>query len=580
MSEDLDRAAQYWGIEPIYFDVRGQRQAVTPGAIGKIATALSASGQSPAPPPQPAAPEPAYQGNGSRGWIVAVQLYSLHSRRNWGIGDFTDLAALIETMSALGAAGIGLNPLHALFSERPDDASPYAPNSRLFLNPLYIDIEAIPHFPRAYPREIPAQIGRLRNAELIDYAAVTELKWPALRVAHRSFRELATATETGDFDRFRSERGAELLRFAAFEVLRRKFQTAWWEWPAQWRHPDDDSLRQLQTDEAAELEFHQFVQWVADQQLQACSLLAKAQGMSVGLYIDLAVGVDASGADAWIAQDAMLRGLSVGAPPDEYNTAGQDWGLTAFDPHGLVRKNFAPLRDMLRAVMRYAGAIRIDHVLGLMRLFVIPYGSKPNDGAYIRFPFEAMLNVIAEESRRWHCIVIGEDLGTVPEGFRDIMYQWGLWSYLVMLFEREWDGSFKRPQHYRENALATFGTHDLPTFSGWISGHDLVAKRAIGVDPGESEEDRARSRAVLRRAIGEQGMFSQVVEFLAATPTRLVAIGLEDVLELRDQVNIPGTVLQHPNWRRRLPVDVEALRDDQRLREVAAVFQRSGRGAA
>ena len=573
MSEHLDREAERWGIESWYFDVRGQRRDATPEAIRKISAALSATAQPAPPPPRPTTIEPAYQGNGSRGWIVAVQLYSLRSRRNWGIGDFTDLAALIETAYSLGAAGIGLNPLHALFSERPNDASPYAPNSRLFLNPLYIDVEAIPHFPR------DSQFEREQYAELIDYAAVARLKWPALRAAHRFFIEQATAVEIGDFERFRNERGPELLRFAAFEMLRHKFRTVWWEWPMQWRRPDDTELQKLAADEAEQIEFYQFVQWVADRQLQACSSLAKAQGMAVGLYIDLAVGVDASGADAWIAQDAMLRGLSVGAPPDEFNTVGQDWGLTTFDPHGLVRQNLVPLRLMLREIMRHAGAIRIDHVLGLMRLYVIPHGSKPKDGAYIRFPFNFMLSVIAEESRRAGCIVIGEDLGTVPEGFRDTMYEWGLWSYLVIMFEREGDGSFKQPRHYRENALATFGTHDLPPFAGWMSGHDLATKRAIGVDPGESEQDRERSRAALRSALGEPEKFLQVAEFLAATPTRLVSIGLEDVLELRDQVNIPGTVLQHPNWRRRLPVEVEALRDDQRLRDVAAVFNRSGRGA-
>jgi 4-alpha-glucanotransferase len=578
MTSEWEREAERWGIERSYWDVRGIGQNATPLAIQSIAAALSAFGRSPEPAPQPCAPEPAYQGDGRRGWLVTVQLYSLRSRRNWGLGDFTDLAALIQVAADLGAAGIGLNPLHAQFSERPDDASPYAPNSRLLLNPLYIDVEAIPHFPHAYVRDIADRLNRLRDAELIDYRSVAELKWAALRLAHRSFSEHASAAERADFAHFCAERSPALLRFAAFETLRQKFKKVWWEWPPEWRGPNDVSLRRLQDEDAGEVEFHQFVQWVADRQLQTCSALTKALGMPIGLYVDLAVGVDTSGADAWIAQDAMLRGLSVGAPPDDYNTAGQDWGLTAYDPHGLVRQNFAPLRDMLQAIMRHAGAIRIDHALGLMRLFVIPHGSKPGDGAYLRFPFDAMLNVIAEESRRCRCIVIGEDLGTVPEGFRDTMHAWGLWSYLVVLFEREGDGSFTPPQCYRENAMATFGTHDLPTFAGWITGHDLTIKRAIGVDPGESDENRARSQTALRRAIGEPGTYLQMLKFLAATPSRLVSIAIEDVLRLRDQVNVPGTVREHPNWRRRLPVDVEALRDDQQLREVAAVLQHSGRG--
>ena len=578
MMGDWEREAEIWGIERGYFDVRGRHQAASPQAIEKVAAALSAFGYPPAPPQPSIRPEHAYQGDGRRGWIVAVQLYSLRSRRNWGIGDFTDLAALIGTASDLGAAGVGLNPLHVLFSERPDDASPYSPNSRLFLNPLYIDLDTIPRFPAAYKCEIADQLTQLRDAELIDYRAVADIKWSALRVAHRSFREQADASERDEFQHFRDEHAPALQRFAAFETLRRKFQTIWWKWPSEWRCPNDDALLRLQKHEPDEVEFHQFVQWAADRQLQACSRLANARGMSVGLYIDLAVGVNNSGSDAWIAQDAMLQGLSIGAPPDEFNTAGQDWGLTSFNPHGLVHQNFVPFREMLSAVMRHAGAIRIDHVLGLMRLYVVPYGSTPQEGAYIRFPFAVMLRVIAEESRRNRCIVIGEDLGTVPEGFRDTMHSWGLWSYLVMLFEREWNGSFKQPHHYREMAMATFGTHDLPTFSGWMSGHDLITKRAVGVDPGESDEDRERSRSALRRAIDAPCEYLQVVEFLAAAPTRLVSIAIEDVLELRDQINIPGTIRQHPNWRRRLPIDVDALRNDQRLREVAAALRRAGRG--
>jgi 4-alpha-glucanotransferase len=577
MSRDWEDETRRWGIELSYVDVRGQRQEATPEALQRIIDALRASGHPPMPFSQPGRPIPSYQGNGQRAWIASAQLYSLRSQRNWGIGDFTDLAHLIKIVAELGAAGVGINPLHALFAERPEDASPYAPNSRLFLNPLYIDVEAIPYFPRSYAIEKADLLKRLHDNELIDYSAVASLKWPALRAAHRSFREHARTSERTSFERFSKERGLALLRFAAFETLRAKFRTVWWDWPVQWRKPRDDDLQRLQDKEADELEFHYFVQWIADRQLQACGALARASGMSIGLYIDVAVGVDASGADAWIAQDAMLRGLSVGAPPDVYNTIGQDWGLTSFNPHGLVLQKLTPMRDMLQAAMRYAGAIRIDHALGLMRLYVIPHGSQPTDGAYIRFPLAVMLNVIAEESRLARCIVIGEDLGTVPENFRDEMHVWGLWSYLVMLFERKPDGSFRKAERYREHALATFSTHDLPTYSGWLTGHDLVTRRAIGIDPGESDEDRERSRSALREVIGVLDDFVPVVEFLAATPTRLVAIALEDVLALRDQINVPGTLTQHPNWRRRLPVELDALREHQGLRDIAAVFRRFGR---
>src|SRR4029079_17454176 len=268
--------------------------------------------------------------------------------------------------------------------------------------------------------------------------------------------------------------------------------------------------------------------------------------------------------------DVVLRGLSVGAPPDQFNPAGQDWGITAYNPHGLVARHFEPFTQMLRAAMRHAGAIRIDHVLGLMRLYVVPHGLGSAKGAYLRLPFADMLAVVAEESRRWNCIAIGEDLGTVPEGFRDRLAAWGVWSYLVVMFERNWDGSFRRPEEYPERAIATLNTHDLPTFAGWMSGHELKTKRAIGVDPGETDDERHHSRvtfcAALAAATGRQQIgFEEVAAFLAATPTRLVSIAVEDVLALDDQVNVPGTVGEHPNWRRRWPVSLEELASDQRL---------------
>ena len=234
--------------------------------------------------------------------------------------------------------------------------------------------------------------------------------------------------------------------------------------------------------------------------------------------------------------------------------------------------------------MRYGGAIRIDHVLGLNRLYVIPHELPPEKGAYIRMPFARMLAAAAEESRRWRCITIGEDLGTVPEGLRETLSAWGVWSYLVMLFERNPDGSFRRPVDYPEQAVATFSTHDLPTFAGWMTGHDLAAKRAIGVDPGETEDERQRARAALRAAIAAatsstEAGFPDAVAFLAATPSRLVSIAIEDVLEVIDQFNVPGTVTQHPNWRRRWPVMLEDLSGDQRLRRIAATLARAGRSS-
>ncbi|WP_047309766.1 4-alpha-glucanotransferase [Rhodopseudomonas palustris] len=522
-------------------------------------------------------PRRAFGGAFDRSWLIAVQLYSLRSVRNWGIGDFTDLANLIELAAALGAGGIGLNPLHALFDDRPGDCSPYSPNSRLFLNPLYVDVERLPEFSAA-DRPVDAQtLAALRDGELIDYAAVAAVKWRGLRAAYEAFRTSASDSRREAFEAFRRERAPLLTRFACFEVLRHRFGHPWWEWPEEWRQPDDarcDLLRQ--GPDAAEVEFVAFTQWCADDQLRGCRDLAAARGMSVGLYLDVAVGVQSDGFDAWNEQTAISRLLSVGAPPDSLNTAGQNWGLAGFNAPGLELTGFAPFRDMLRASMRYAGAIRLDHVLGLNRLYLVPHGFAAHEGVYVQMPFEALLAVTAQESVGHRCVVIGEDLGTVPDGFRDRLAAWGIWSYRVMMFERDFhQGWFFGLEHYLPNALVTFNTHDLATYSGWRALTDLYLKRSIGVDPGESDDSRHHALAMLGDALRHQGIEHEdiyaVLTFLARTPSRLLAIALEDLLGVLDQPNVPGTVSEHPNWRRRLPKPLE---------DVAAIINRSALFAA
>ncbi|KRR26912.1 4-alpha-glucanotransferase [Bradyrhizobium lablabi] len=508
------------------------------------------------------APERAFGGEFDRCWLLAVQLYSVRSARNWGMGDFTDLASLIELADQLGADGVGLNPLHALFDDRPGDCSPYSPNSRLFLNALYIDVEKLPEFqPDAEMRDA---LASLRAGDVVDYVGVAALKWPALRSAFAAFKSNAKPGRQQDFDKFRSERGTLLSHFACFEVLRHKFGKPWWEWPEDWRQPDDIRCAALRGGaDAGEIEFVEFVQWTADRQLGAANDLAKKLGMKVGLYLDVAVGVQADGFDAWNEQVAISRHLGVGAPPDPLNTAGQSWGLAGFNAVGLEQQSFAPYRDMLRASMRHAGAIRLDHVLGLKRLYLVPQGFTARDGVYVQMPFEALLAVTAQESMAQRCVVIGEDLGTVPEGFRDQIADWGIWSYLVMMFERDDHGSFRNIDHYLTNALVTFNTHDLSTYAGWRSFGDLKLKRSLGIDPGESDEARWHALAMLddvlrHHAIDRNDLYS-VANFLARTKSRLLAVSLEDLLGVIDQPNIPGTVNEHPNWRRRLPVTIEEM---------------------
>ena len=529
------------------------------------------------------APEKAFGGDFDRCWLLAVQLYGVRSGRNWGIGDFTDLEAMIEFAADLGADGIGLNPLHALFDDRPGDCSPYSPNSRLFLNALYVDVDKLPEFQLdAATRDA---LVPLRAGEIVDYVAVASLKWQALRAAFAAFKAHATPARRQDFDAFRAEQGPLLSRFACFEMLRHKFGKPWWEWPAEWRQPDDAGCAALRDGaEANEVAFVEFVQWTADRQLGGAADLARKLGMKVGLYLDVAVGVQSDGFDAWNEQAAISRHLGVGAPPDPLNTAGQSWGLAGFNAAGLELQSFAPYRDMLRASMRHAGAIRLDHVLGLKRLYLVPNGFSAADGVYVQMPFEALLAVTAQESTAHRCVVIGEDLGTVPEGFREQMADWGIWSYMVMMFERDDRGAFRGMDHYSANALVTFNTHDLSTYAGWRSFGDLKTKRALGIDPGESDDARWHALAMLDDVLRQNGIdrndLYSVLGFLARTKSRLLAISLEDILGVVDQPNIPGTVNEHPNWRRRLPVPIEAMTSAVDVTALRTALRDRSRGAS
>jgi 4-alpha-glucanotransferase len=524
------------------------------------------------------APPRAFGGDFDRCWILAVQLYGVRSSRNWGMGDFSDLEGLIELAADLGAGGVGLNPLHALFDDRPADCSPYSPNSRLFLNPLYVDVEKLAEFSPSSFAESSDAIARLRESKFVDYVAVAELKWRALRSAFAAFKAGPKSKRQAGFAKFRKERGSLLSRFACFEVLRHKFKTPWWEWPDEWQHPDDGRCAKLRAGpDAAEIEFVEFVQWAADQQLQSCRDLATRLGLKVGLYLDVAVGVQSDGFDAWNEQVAISRHLAVGAPPDSLNTAGQNWGLAGFNAAGLEVQSFEPFRDMLAASMRHAGAIRLDHVLGLMRLYLVPHGFSARNGVYVQMPFEALLAVTAQESVARRCVVIGEDLGTVPEGFRERLADWGIWSYLVMMFERDERGMFRGIDHYAANALVTFNTHDLSTYAGWRSFADLALKRKLGIDPGESDDDRWHALSMLSDVLRHYGIDSHhlyaMIKLLSRTKSRLLAISLEDLLGVIDQPNIPGTVDEHPNWRQRLPIVLEEI---AAAIDVAALKQATG----
>lgn len=540
---------------------------------------------------------------GARLWGPSVQLYSLRSARNWGIGDFSDLRHTVETWARKGAALVGVNPLHALFAHNPLHSSPYSPSSRRHLNVLYLDVETIddlaecePALERLASPAFQSRLAELRAAPLVDYAGVAAAKDEVLRLLHASFRQRHQAVGTAraeDFLRFRTERGAALREHAAFEALQAHFHAddvsiwGWPVWPAEYRDPAAPAVARWLAEHAEQVDYHEYLQWQADRQLAAVSRRCRELGMAVGLYLDLAVAVDRAGSDTWTHSDAHAEGASVGAPPDQLNLAGQDWGLVPLHPRRSRRSGHRLFAETLRAVMRHAGALRIDHVMNLMRLYWVPQTMKPTDGAYVRYPLHELLAIVALESWRARCLVIGEDLGTVAGEMRAAMAQRLILSYRLLYFERDAAGDFLPPAAYPRNALVAVGTHDLPTLAGWWSGHDLALRRALGEASGagfdETEiaaraQDRLRLLAALQRAallpvdadlasIAAQPLAPSLAQavhvWLARSPARLMALQIEDALGVIEQSNLPGTTDQHPNWRRKLPVSVEDIAADE-----------------
>jgi len=532
-------------------------------------------------------------------WGVAAQLYGLRSDRDWGIGGFGALSAFCAGAAGEGASFVGLSPLHALFPAEPRHISPYSPSSRTFLNVLFIDVPGVPGFDddaeaRAMADD-PAFRRRLdeaRACDLVDHEAVAGLKLPVLRRLHAAFRARepgARETDPGkDFRFFVAERGEPLMRQALFDALHARFYAedptlwSWRRWPDGFRSPDGEGARRFAAENAQAVEFHAWLQWVADRQLAAAQATARARGMAIGLYADMAVAEHPDGGSAWALPDVVLSGASVGAPPDAISPQGQDWGLAPWSPVGLAEHAYAPFVETVRAAMRHAGAIRIDHVMSLTRLFLIPEGRPGTEGAYVRYPLEDMVRILALESRRNRCLVIGEDLGTVPEGFRPRMREAGVLSYRVLWFERSREDDFLPPAAYPAEALCTVTTHDLPTLRGWWEGRDLAWRAELDVYPDEEARladghrrylDRFRLLDALERegllpegidrSAGVPGLDPELVaaihRYLAASPGRLLAVAAEDLAGEAEQPNLPGTVDQHPNWRRRLNAPVAEL---------------------
>jgi 4-alpha-glucanotransferase len=478
-------------------------------------------------------------------WGIAVQLYSLRSAHNDGIGDFGDLARLATIANEAGASTVALNPLHQLDLSNPSSASPYAPLSRRYLNALYIDVHAAAAEFGVSLDGLDAQA--LRETPLVDYPGVAAYKLEALERCYARVRESrpwhAAAADPHLRDAARYEAIMEELSALDSEVY------SWQQWPSELQDSRGTAVERFAAQHAGRVEFFIFLQWLADRQL--ASAAAAARAMPIGLYRDLAVGVDLASADVWSDPGAFVLGLSVGAPPDPLNAAGQNWGLVPFHPRVLRERRYQPFIDLLRANMRHAGALRIDHVMGLRRLFCIPRALPQGGGAYVNYDFDAMLGIVALESVRNRCMIVGEDLGTVPEGFRERTAPARIFSCRVLYFERDWDGHFRSPGEYPLDAVASTGTHDLPTFGGWWKAADpptrdqlLAAFAAAGI---EVDGDALTSLLVA------------AYRYLARSRSRLELLQLEDGIGSLDQVNVPGTIDEEPNWQRKLAVPIEAL---------------------
>ena len=551
---------------------------------------------------------------GRRVWGLAVQLYTLRSARNWGIGDFTDLARLASMAGRTGAALIGLNPLHARHLARPGEASPYAPSSRLFLDVLYLDVEAIADYAlcdaaisAVTDPAFQLRLAAAREAPLVNYAAVAGLKLPILELMYRRFRVFLADPAHAEDQRGRSfrafiERGGEALaRCVEFDAVSLTLQEStgslpgWREWPPELRDPANPALARLLEGAAERIGFLNYLQWQAALQLEFAAVAARNAGMAIGLYRDLAVGPADDGAATWSDQELIASGVSVGAPPDMLNRQGQNWGTPPWNPRVLERREFRPFAALLAANMQCAGALRIDHVMALTRLFWIPAGMKGADGDYVRNPLESLAGIVALESERNRCMVIGEDLGAVPDGLRERLHELGFLSYRVQIFERHWqgDGSFKRPWEYPAQALATVATHDMPTIAEYWRGGDIGRRAALGLypEPGMREQEEARraaERPGILALLGELGLSpadtsdtGQITEALhtaiAKTNSMLAVVQLDDLLGEVEPVNIPGTYLEYPNWRRKLSRSIEEIEGDPRLARLAEIMRNAGR---
>jgi len=537
---------------------------------------------------------------GKRSWGMALQLYTLRSARNWGIGDFTDLREFVAAAAGQGVDIVGLNPLHALYPANAFHISPYSPSHREYLNWLYLDVEAIPELALCAPaRELMAtdsfsrSIVAARETGSVDYYAVAGLKRPILERLFQSFRVVASPDRQHAFAEFVQGGGADLQRHALFDAVQEHFfephrqVLPWQQWPLEYQDPASESSRKFACDHADRLSFFCWLQWLAETQLEAAQQECRRVGMRIGLYRDLAVGADRGGSEIWRSPDLFCQALSVGAPPDAVAVQGQNWGLPPLHPDAIQRDGYRRFAAMLRANMRHCGALRIDHVMALFRLWWIPPGGCGTDGAYVHYPLADMAGIVALESQRQQCMVIGEDLGTVPEEIRHLMADNQMLSYRVLMFEQHPD-RLKAPCEYPALALASISTHDMPTLPGFWQGDDITLRDRLELfdSPEQAQQQYEKRHADKQKLIEAliqaglyQGEFNETMEltdrivlgshvYLARSSAAIMMCQPEDWFGERRQVNLPGTSDEYANWQRKLAVPVEQMFDQAFVREL------------
>ncbi|MFG3017408.1 4-alpha-glucanotransferase [Streptomyces sp. NPDC048254] len=532
-----------------------------------------------------------------RSYGLLVQLYSLLSRRSWGMGDLGDLAELADWAGRTAGAGfIQVNPLHAAVPGPPTDPSPYRPSSRRFPDPVHLRLESVPEY--VPDPALAERAGHLRAAVLdqdahIDRDAVWELKREALEAL--AAVPLAPARQAA-YDAFRAEQGQALEDHATWYALAERHGSDWHRWPEALRGPRSPETARARAGLRDRVAFHSRLAWLTDTQLTAAQHTARDAGMPVGIVHDLAVGVHPAGADAWAQRAFFAAGMSVGAPPDAFNARGQDWGLPPWRPDRLAASGHAPYRQLLRALFRYAGALRIDHVMGLFRLWWVPEGRPPTEGTYVRYDAEAMLALLALEATRAGAVVIGEDLGTVEPGVRETLQRHGVLGTSVLWFERDWDGDGRPlpPERWRADCLATATTHDLPSTAARLTGEHAELRDRLGLltrpvaeERADAAADTAEWLALLTRlgllavsdAGDEEAEIQAVHRFLLRTPARMIGVWLPDTVGDRRPQNLPGTWDQYPNWRLPIadatgrPVTLEELMESGRVRALLEVLR-------